>query len=442
VDGEYAIVGAPQDSEFGQYTGAAYIFERDGCCSWIQKAKLQLSNPEDYDRFGWSVAISGDVALVSKRGVGLAAYIFEKPVEGWQDMNETAKLIYSVGAFTFGVSVDISGQFAIIGIPDDRSISIYEKYAGGWEDMSATYYYQLSFPGALGESVAIEGNYAVAGNTNDISHAGAAYVFKYDWNWGHQARITPSDGLQDWFGQSVDIDGDRIIVGSHGNAAAYIYVRENETWVEEQKLTPPPGGSHFASGIECVSIDGQYALVGAYTNFDSLYNGGSAFSFIRDDMGWSFSKQIYSSDLNEEDRFGASVSISGPYTIIGAYHKENSLGSEAGAAYIYCTEGDIVTSVSEHQEEQTLPISYDLKQNYPNPFNPVTTIVFDLPRPTNVTLKIYTILGEEVSTLVSQELTAGTHKYTWNPVSLASGIYLYRIESKEYTLTKKMVYLK
>jgi len=100
-----------------------------------------------------------------------------------------------------------------------------------------------------------------------------------------------------------------------------------------------------------------------------------------------------------------------------------------------------VTSVST-PPEQTLPVSYDLKQNYPNPFNPVTTFVFDLPRPTNVTLKIYTILGEEVTTLVSEELKAGTHKYTWNPVSLASGVYLYRIESKEFTVTKKMVFLK
>jgi len=87
-------------------------------------------------------------------------------------------------------------------------------------------------------------------------------------------------------------------------------------------------------------------------------------------------------------------------------------------------------------------VSYDLKQNYPNPFNPVTTIVFDLPGPTNVTLKIYTILGEEVTTLVSEKLPGGTHRYTWKPVSLASGIYLYRIETKEYTVTKKMLFLK
>jgi len=100
-----------------------------------------------------------------------------------------------------------------------------------------------------------------------------------------------------------------------------------------------------------------------------------------------------------------------------------------------------LTSVST-PPEQTLPIEYDLKQNYPNPFNPVTTIEFDLPRASTVTLKIYTILGEEITTLVSDKLPAGTHRYFWNPSALASGVYLYRIESKEYTKTKKMVFLK
>jgi hypothetical protein len=98
--------------------------------------------------------------------------------------------------------------------------------------------------------------------------------------------------------------------------------------------------------------------------------------------------------------------------------------------------------ISGVEDVQSLPMKFFLKQNYPNPFNPVTAIVFDLPIPTDITLKIYTILGEEVTTLVSEELKAGTHKYTWNPVSLASGIYLYRIESKEFTVTKKLVYLK
>jgi hypothetical protein len=247
----------------------------------------------------------------------------------------------------------------------------------------------------------------------------------------------------DYFGSSVDIDANRIIVGAENVEAAYIFEKDMDgVWREKQKLT---GGTAFgfAMGPECVSIDGDYALVGARQSSDSSnIRTGSVFSFIRKEAGWLFSKQIFSNEHEQIAEFGGAVSISGPYTIISADHSTLNGVSYTGAAYIYCTEGDIVTSVSTPNQKQTLPVSYDLKQNYPNPFNPVTTIVFDLPKPTNVTLKIYTILGEELTTLVSEELKAGTHKYTWNPVSLASGVYLYRIESKEFTVTKKMVFLK
>jgi len=443
VDGEYAIVGAPQDSEYEQNAGAAYIYERDGCCTWVLKAKLRLDNPQEYDEFGFSVALSGDVALVGIR-LDNSAYIFEKPAAGWQNMTETARLFTSPGAYYngFGESLDISGGNVIVGAYANNGVFFYDRPPGGWQDMTETVWFHHDISdGEFGRSVAIDGMYAVVGaHTDGGQGGGAAYVFKRDWAvWGEQTKLVPSDGqTNDWFGGSVDIDGDRIIVGSRGNAAAYIFVNNEEVWVEEQKLT---AGSHFASGRECVTIDNRYALVGAAFYSGTLNNSGSAYSFVRGDMGWSLSKQIFSSDLQEDDWFGAAVSMTGPYTIIGAYGKANSLGAQAGAAYIYCTEGDIVISV-ETTVEHTLPIQYDLKQNYPNPFNPVTTIVFDLPRPTDITLKIYTILGEEVTTIVSDILPAGTHKFTWDPVSLASGVYLYRIESKEFTVTKKMILIR
>ncbi len=442
IDGEYAIVGAYGEGEFGFNAGAAYIYERDGC-NWIQKAKLRLSNSEAGDLLGRAVAISGGVALVGAPGKW-AAYIFEKPVGGWTDATETAKLYPSGGMFGgFGESLDISGEFVIVGAREGSTVYFYERPSGGWQDIAETVSFN-NYPNAgfFGASVAIDGIYAVVGAPHDQSQtSGAVYIYKYDWFWGQRAQLIPSDGqIGDAFGLAVDLDNNRIIVGTNENAA-YIFSRENDVWSEEQKLTAPPGHGRFATGGKCVTIDGNYALVGAYLNSDSLNNSGSAFSFIKTSAGWSFSKQIFQSDFHEDDFFGAAVSISGPYTIIGAYGKANSSGDLAGASYIYCTEGDIVTSV-QSQQEQTIPVEYNLKQNYPNPFNPVTTIEFDLPRGSNVTLKIYTILGEEVTTLVSEELKAGTHKYNWNPVSLASGVYLYRIESKEFTVTKKMVYLK
>jgi hypothetical protein len=85
--------------------------------------------------------------------------------------------------------------------------------------------------------------------------------------------------------------------------------------------------------------------------------------------------------------------------------------------------------------------SFQLFQNYPNPFNPTTTIEFALPHPEFTTLKIYNILGEEVTTLVSEKLVAGKHKYEWDVIGLASGVYLYRIQAGDYVESKKMVLL-
>jgi hypothetical protein len=89
-----------------------------------------------------------------------------------------------------------------------------------------------------------------------------------------------------------------------------------------------------------------------------------------------------------------------------------------------------------------IPLTFSLKQNYPNPFNPATTIQFDLPKTSWVSLKIYNILGEEVATLISDNMAAGTYKYRWNAAELASGLYIYRLEAGEYIKTKRMILMK
>ena len=83
-----------------------------------------------------------------------------------------------------------------------------------------------------------------------------------------------------------------------------------------------------------------------------------------------------------------------------------------------------------------------LSQNYPNPFNPSTTIAFDLPKSSDVTLKIFNILGEEVTILVSNRLSAGSYSYEWDASNLASGVYLYRLQAGDYVKTRKMVLMR
>ena len=83
-----------------------------------------------------------------------------------------------------------------------------------------------------------------------------------------------------------------------------------------------------------------------------------------------------------------------------------------------------------------------LAQNYPNPFNPSTTITFDIPHSTEVLLKIYNSLGEEITTLVSDRLSAGSYSYEWNASDLPSGVYFYKIQAGDYIKTKKMILIR
>ena len=89
----------------------------------------------------------------------------------------------------------------------------------------------------------------------------------------------------------------------------------------------------------------------------------------------------------------------------------------------------------------TMPSAYALMQNFPNPFNPITTIHYELPKATKVSLKVYDVLGREVATLAHDYLRAGYYQVQWN-ANVASGIYFYRLQTEEFVETKKMILLK
>jgi len=101
---------------------------------------------------------------------------------------------------------------------------------------------------------------------------------------------------------------------------------------------------------------------------------------------------------------------------------------------------DMITSVK--SPSTNFPESFILCQNYPNPFNPMTTISFSLPSKSFVSLKVFDIIGREVATIVSEELSAGTYSRQWYVASMPSGVYLYRLQSGSYIQTKKLVLLK
>ena len=94
------------------------------------------------------------------------------------------------------------------------------------------------------------------------------------------------------------------------------------------------------------------------------------------------------------------------------------------------------------QQKAALPKEWALNQNYPNPFNATTMISFALPKPGNVRLDVFNILGQRVTTLKNEFMEAGIHNVSWKSTDIASGVYFYRLQASDFTKTRKMTLLK
>ncbi len=115
--------------------------------------------------------------------------------------------------------------------------------------------------------------------------------------------------------------------------------------------------------------------------------------------------------------------------------------------YIVGTNGTILKTTNGgitalQQTGTAVPDNFTLSQNYPNPFNPVTLISFDIPISSFVNITVYDASGKEITSLVNQQLSAGSYSVDWNATAYPSGVYFYRITAGEYIETKKMVLIK
>jgi len=251
IGGDTVVIGAWQD-DIGSNgdQGSAYVFVKPdgGWADMTQTAKLAASDGAAIDQFGFSVAIGGDTIVVgafaddSYKG---SAYVFVKPVGGWADMTQTAKLTASDGAATdlFGASMAISGDTIVVGAyaddigsnGDQGSAYVFVKPGGGWADMTQTAKLTASDGAAFdyfGWSVAISGDTIVVGAYGAASSNGSAYVFvKPDGGWADMtqtAKLTASDGAASGsLGRSVAISGDTIVGGAYGadsyKGSAYVF---------------------------------------------------------------------------------------------------------------------------------------------------------------------------------------------------------------------------
>lgn len=242
------VVGAFGKNEF---TGVAYVFRHDGT-GWAEEAKLIPSDGLPYDLFGMSVSMNGTRIVVGSPSGDAsdstpdsgAAYVFRREGSAWI---QEGKLVASDGSpmDTFGAAVSISGLRVVVGAPWDDSLlgSVYIfKYEGStWVEEVKLIGDDPSAFDRFGASVSIGSDRVVVGAPDDDDlgqNSGSVYVFKNEGSgWIREKKLTASDGTEyDYFGPSVSISGNMVVVGATGNendrGAAYVFVLEEEPPVE------------------------------------------------------------------------------------------------------------------------------------------------------------------------------------------------------------------
>ena len=309
TDGNYAIVGAVYADGLATDSGMAYIFYNNGT-AWVQQAELMADDGADGDYFGVSVSISGDYAVVGAHydadngAQSGSVYLYQRSGSTWTQIKKLTASDADVGD-QFGYSVSINGNYIVVG--------------------------------AMLESV------------DTFEHQGAAYVFYKDTggadNWGQQQKLIASDrGVDDYFGTSVSINGDYTVIGASddtvgataGQGSAYVFHRSGTTWSQEFKITAADGAEQDRFG-ESVSINGDHIIIGAPNEDAGGDEAGAAYVFKRDGTDWDQETKIVTSDAAAYDYLGrgpGGVAINGDLAIVGAYW-DDDMGSRSGSAYLF-----------------------------------------------------------------------------------------------------------
>jgi hypothetical protein len=380
IDGDIAIVGAPHEDGTGTNQGAAYVFQRDYPTPgvWGQRKQLQAGPAADNDNFGMSVAISGDLAVVGASGKNMAgpgsgsAYVFDRnhgnTADSW---GETEQLVPTdpppQAGDNFGWAVAIAGNTVVVGARTED---------GSGTNRGVAYVFDRDYPAAnmwnqrakltagdpndndlFGSAVAILHDSALnedrvvvgaPGDDEVALNAGAAYEFDRSNPsanaWGQRRKLIPSGaGADSNFGDAVAMSVDLALVGAPGEigdtGAAYVFERNlsgADQWGLRIKLTASPAQPDSSFG-EAVAITESVALVGAGNDGHYAPGGGMVFFFQRDEPSansWGQQNGQGAGDAETDAHYGGSVSMSGPYALVGAPGHDGALGTDRGQAYV------------------------------------------------------------------------------------------------------------
>jgi hypothetical protein len=292
LDGETALIAAEEDDDNGASSGSVYVFTRTGT-TWTQQQKLLASDGEAGDEFGTSVSLDGDTALIGAWGDddygdgSGSAYVFTRTGTTW---TQQQKLLPSDGAeqARFGFSVSLSGDTALIAAYHDEtyqgSAYVFTRTGTTWTQQAKLLASDGTSGDEFGVFVSLDGDTALIGapgDDNNGNYTGSAYVFtRTGTTWTQQQKLLASDGeAEDEFGISVSLDGDTALIGAYldgdngvDSGSAYVFTRTGTTWTQQVKLLASDGaaGDLFSYSV---FLDGDTALIAAWG--DESYKGST-----------------------------------------------------------------------------------------------------------------------------------------------------------------------
>ena len=364
--------------------------------SWTQLAKLTSSDGQAGDRFGYSLAISGDTVVVGIDNYsGNNVYVFVKPASGWGDMTQVAELTPSDGADNFGSSVAIEGDTVAVGSAGNYPVGqvyVYVRPSTGWRNMTETarltttieYGYTIGYAVAVSDDTVLTDSYmgspvlvyqrpkhgwkttstpnatlnsasvtsfAIGGPTIVVGEGSDALVYlmpQGGWtgNVNPTAKLSPS-GYFNYFGYSVAIDhnGGAVVAavqtcGLCYQGALYVFARPIQGWVNMTQTAKLKIPDNFGLATVAISEDGKTIVTGSPdATVGTNQFQGAVYVFARPTSGWKTTKKfrakLTASDGAENDELGATVDVSGNTVAAGAPDAAIGSNSYQGAVYVF-----------------------------------------------------------------------------------------------------------
>jgi hypothetical protein len=359
LDGDRAIVGAWRADIGGEPDrGAAYVFVRQDD-EWVEEAQLLAFDGAEGDRFGYSVALSGDTAVVGAPLVTVgnatfrgAAYVFQIIGGGWLPRE---KLLASDGAAhdQLGRAVAIQGDTLLAGAPSadidgtsQGAVYAYTRQGGLWSESQKLFDEEGALADLFGNALALTEDTALVGaysaNIGGNINQGAAYLYaRVGGTWFLEEKLLASDGSDpDQFGWSVALEGDEALIGAwkknidgvEGHGAAYLFRRSGMTWTEEQRLTPADGEELGLFGW-AVALSDHVALIGGRYDLPGETLQGVVYEFRRS-ATWDEVQRFQAPVGHGLDGFGEAVAVGPEGALIGS--PSNILVQPpGGAAWVY-----------------------------------------------------------------------------------------------------------